>query len=107
MNRKRSIAFAKILQDPGRNDNQSGKTPMMGWIGTSIANAINAFASAPPKRRRIWKNAYMRTIIIGMKTRYQIFGNPPSRYWITRMIAPTIPMITQRISAARRVVISV
>jgi len=107
MKRKRIIAFVKIVQDPGRYDGQSGKIPMSGWIGTSIASAMSAFASAPPNRSRIWKNAYMSTIMMGMKMRYQRFGNPSPRYCMIRRIAPMIPMITQRMSAALRVLMSV
>ena len=88
MKRKRTIAFAKILQDPGRNDGQSGKAPMSGWIGTSIASAMSAFASAPPKRSPSWKNVYIRAIMIGMKMRYQRFGNPPSRYCMINRMSP-------------------
>jgi hypothetical protein len=43
----------------------------------------------------------------GMNARYQMIGNPPSRYWITRSTTPMLAMITQRMFAARLVLISV
>jgi len=107
MRRNRIVAFAKMIHEPGINDGHIGRSPRIGWMGMRMASAMSAFASAPPNSSLIWKKRYISAIMIGMKTRYQILGNPPSRYWMTSRIAPTIAMMTQRMFAARRVLISV
>ena len=103
------VAFAKMIQEPGINDFQIGSCSLnsVGWMGTRIANAMSALASAPPNSNLIWKKRYISAIMIGMNTRYQILGNPPSRYWMMRRMAPTTAMITQRLFGARRVLMSV
>ena len=102
------VALAKMIQEPGINEFHIGScSARIGWIGTRIASAISALASAPPNNNRIWKKRYISAIMIGMKTRYQMIGKPLSRYWMSRRMTPMIAMMTQSMFAARRVLISV
>ena len=70
MKRNNNTEFEKINHEAGIRDlPHNGNCDIAGARGTSIAIAISAFASAPPKIRRSWKRTYTRAIIIGMKMR--------------------------------------
>lgn len=58
-----------ITHEKGIKELNRGNSNIDGSNGTSIASAIIAFASAPPKISRNWKKIYMRAIMIGMKIR--------------------------------------
>lgn len=108
MNRNKIIELANIDHEKGiRDPFQIGSCDIAGSNGTSIAIAIRAFASAPPKRSLSWNKRYTKPIMIGIKIKYNGFSKPIVRYCMSSRMQPAAPIISQFMFDARLVLISV
>ena len=110
MKRKRITELANTTQEVGKIDSYKGTMENARGNGTRTARAINAFASAPPKISRNWKNKYINPIMIGIKiksNRFVFKREGVKTTWTSKKITPRQPIINQSIFGARLVFISV